>query len=231
MGFDFNWPWLGPAPSRSAQPWPIEIRRTALQCPGVSDQYVLYTAVNAVLTCFKGRPSHATDPKFWRSLGDDVGAIFRSWALLRCMWRFLQRFLARLVGFHASWGAPGSILEGLRWLQAWFWSPDNLFFNVFTRYCASGAQMLRPLENIGRSGTKRTWELVRDTTPASKIDDEHNPRANIAAAGTPGFVLDGHGHAPGVSWALLGRSWARLGRSWAPLGRFLAASWALLGVF
>ena len=121
--------------------------------------------------------------------------------------------------------------KGFGWLQAWFWSPNNLFFNVFTRYCASVAQMLRPLENIGRSGTKRTLELVRDTTPASKIDDEHNPRANIAAAGTPGFILDGHGHAPGVSWALLGRSWARLGRSWAPLGRFLAASWALLGVF
>ena len=147
------------------------------------------------------------------------------------MWRFLPCFLARLVGFHASWGAPGSILEGFGWLQAWFWSPNNLFFNVFTRYCASVAQMLQPLENIGRSGTKRTLELVRDTTPASKIDDEHNPRANIAAAGTPGFILDGHGHAPGVSWALLGRSWARLGRSWAPLGRFLAASWALLGVF
>ena len=91
--------------------------------------------------------------------------------------------------------------------------------------------MLRPLENIGRSGTKRTLELVRDTTPASKIDDEHHPRANIAAAGTPGFILDGHGHAPGVSWALLGRSWARLGRSWAPPGRFFATSWALLGVF
>ena len=147
------------------------------------------------------------------------------------MWRFLPRFLARLVGFHASWDAPGSILEGFGWLQAWFWSPNNLFFNVFTRYCASVAQMLRPLGNIGSSGTKRTLELVRDTTPASKIDDEHHPRANIAAAGTPGSILDGHGHAPGVSWALLGRSWTRLGRSWAPLGRFFATSWALLGVF
>ena len=105
------------------------------------------------------------------------------------------------------------------------------YFSMFLHATAPVAQMLRPLENIGGSATKRTLELVRDTTPASKIDDEHNPRANIAAAGTPGFILDGHGHAPGVSWALLGRSWARLGRCWAPLGRFLVASWALLGVF
>ena len=69
--------------------------------------------------------------KFVRPLEDDVGAIFRSWALLERFFRVLLRLLWLLAGFSASWCAPGSIFEGFGALRGWFWKPHGLVFRGF----------------------------------------------------------------------------------------------------
>ena len=40
----------------------------------------------------------------------------RSWALLGRILRLMLRLLSLLAGFGASWGAPGSNLEGFGWV-------------------------------------------------------------------------------------------------------------------
>ena len=60
-----------------------------------------------------------------------VGTIFRSWALLGRMLHVLLRFFSFLVGFCASWGALGSILEGFGTLWGGFWSSQSIFFEGF----------------------------------------------------------------------------------------------------
>ena len=104
------------------------------------------------------------------------------------------------------------------------------------------ARMLRPLQNIGRSGTKRTSEHV-----GHLARDAKNKQKSVQQLPGQGFLLGAHenevpersgadfcqvwtspGRLLGGSWALLGRHWALLATSWAHLGRIFGALGPLL---
>ena len=98
--------------------------------------------------------------------------------------------------------------------------------------------MLRPLQNTGRSGTKRTSEHVGHLGRDAKNDPKSARRLlgqGFLLRARANEVLERHSVSAwvllGLTWPAFGRSWAALGTSWALSGRILDSSWALLGVF
>ena len=55
--------------------------------------------------------------------------------------------LPRLAGFGVSWRAPGSILEGSRWLQEGLWSFQGL---IFRRFCGDALLRSRNVLNVAK---------------------------------------------------------------------------------
>ena len=127
------------------------------RCPGVSDQYVLSTAVNAVLTCFRGGQlshRHRDLELCWRY----VDAIFRSWALaerILCSCRVRCRFwsvFSHLGALH------GRFWRGQRRSGEGFGGSNGLFFNVFSSFrvharwrCAKAPDVQKPQFFLGFS--------------------------------------------------------------------------------
>ena len=73
--------------------------------------------------------------------------IFRSWALLGRILRFVLRFLSLLVVFFTFWTVLGSILEGLEGVGEGFEGSKRLFFDVFLCARACNAKKLRMCKN------------------------------------------------------------------------------------
>ena len=102
------------------------------QCPGVSSQYVLYTAFNAVLTCFKGRlPRPAGDP-IWRCFGAmlalffALGRFLTAFCVLAAFVLVSGRCFLHLGALHGRfWRGQGRSGEG-------FGGSNGLFFQVFS---------------------------------------------------------------------------------------------------
>ena len=102
-----------------------------LRCPGVSDQYVVYTALN---TCFNNLRGTLRMPPTQCStllLGAMLVIFFALGHLLGLSLAFFAILAALLplpVEFCASWDAPGSILEGSGRFWEAFWSSQRSFF-------------------------------------------------------------------------------------------------------
>ena len=88
-----------------------KIRRTAFGAQACQINMLYLQALNTCFTFLRGtQPCHRLHlpPSCW----SHVGVIFRPWAFLGRILRFLLRLLSLSHDFCASWGAPGSILEG-----------------------------------------------------------------------------------------------------------------------
>ena len=154
----------------------------------------------------------------------------------------LLRLLSLLVGFCASWGAPGSILEGSGTLRGGFWRLRGSILAGFGMLLHAPALAWRgcsdpykTLAGVVRNAHRSILAIRRATQKTSKNradsllnEDFGQERAKIRSWSAPKPILEGFGCLPSGSWALLRRPWALLGASWALLGCLLRALGCLL---
>ena len=167
------------------------------------------------------------------------GPNFRSWALLGYILRTLLRLLSLLVVFRASWGAPGSILDGSGRVRRGFSRSQGLIFQCFFAHaclqCETTSDVQKPQFFLGFSRfftyrtqcahIKKRCEIVSEAFHAAL--PQKNMLKTCLEVRPPRFWR-GLGHYLAGFWALLGISWPFLGPSWTPLGRFLGALGRLL---
>ena len=159
----------------------------------------------------------------WRHFSP-LGASWAHFALLAAFVVALAWFLCVLgrsgLDFGGVRDASGSILEapGLHFSR---------FLGAFACSGAGMAWMLRPLQNTGRSGTKRTSEHAGH--PARDAENEQeSARQLLKQAIRPRACANQElerskkdfGEVSAPPECLLAGSWALLGGSWALLGRF-----------
>ena len=132
----------------------------------MSDQYALSTAVNAVLTCFRGSP-HGPPIlpalNFVRPLEDDVGASFRSWAFPNRMlrsWCVCSRFWSvflHLGALHGRfWSGQGRSGEG-------FGGSNGLFFPCFFMLSRARALAVRKSSRCAKTSVFPGFSSVLST--------------------------------------------------------------------
>ena len=171
-----------------------------------------------------------------------MGPCWHYFSLLGASWphfAFLLRLSSFLVGFLASWSAPGSISEGSGRVRRGFWTSQGLIFQCFFVHaclqCDKAADVQKPQFSIGfsRFFTYRTQcahikKRCKIVSQAFRAALPHKSMLKTCLGARPPRFWRGLGHFLAGSWALLGISWPSLGASWAPLGRFLGALGRLL---